>query len=336
MHSDLHNELDRIGAARDRDNMGPTIAALLPLYERHPLDARLLYEVGGAYDTAGEEETAAQFYERAMVAGLEGDLRRRCYLQYGSTLRNLGRLDESEAVFARARNEFPDSVALGAFEALTLHVTGRVDAALGSLLTLLAGHVSAEELDRYRPALLGNAEHLASLDPASVSLDEPTGETWDDRVDQFWASADKDKPDLAMAAMGRLVEERPVADPDAAYEWASVHDFLGRESDAIPLYRAAIANGLDGDRYPQAVIQLASSLRNGGDPGSAIDLLRRQTPNAVTGSAAQAFLALALHDAGQDGDALRVALNALAPTLPLYGPAIVSYANGLVDGTEEH
>ncbi|MGM7668094.1 tetratricopeptide repeat protein [Microbacterium sp. A93] len=167
MGSELYDELDRILAARDRNNMGPTIAALLPLYEQHPHNPRVLYEVGGAYDTAGEETTAAGFYERAMSVGLEGDLRRRCYLQYGSTLRNLGRLDESVTVFAQARKEFPDSVALGAFESLTLHAAGKVNTALGSLLTLLADHVDAEELDRYKPAMRGNAEYLASLDSAT-------------------------------------------------------------------------------------------------------------------------------------------------------------------------
>jgi len=34
--------------------------------------------VGGAYDTAGQEEKAQGFYERARAAGLEGDLLRRC------------------------------------------------------------------------------------------------------------------------------------------------------------------------------------------------------------------------------------------------------------------
>lgn len=167
MSIELHVELDRIFAARDRDNMGPTIEALLPLYAQHPHDARVLYEVGGAYDTAGEEAIAVEFYERAMTEGLEGDVRRRCYLQYGSTLRNLGRVEESMALFAQARREFPGSVALGAFESLTLHAAGRVNSALGSLLALLADNVHSEEIDRYKTAMRGNAEYLASLDTAA-------------------------------------------------------------------------------------------------------------------------------------------------------------------------
>jgi tetratricopeptide (TPR) repeat protein len=163
----LEAQLDSIFAARDRENMGPTIDALLPLYKEHPDNPRVLYEVGGAYDTAGEEATALGFYERSMEKGLAGDIRRRCYLQYGSTLRNLGRIDESLRVFAQARIEFSDSVALGAFEALTFHAAGRVNTALASLLDLLAEHVDAPELERYKPALRGNAKYLLYLEAKS-------------------------------------------------------------------------------------------------------------------------------------------------------------------------
>ena len=53
MDFDLHNELDRIYTARDRNNMGPTIAALVPLAERHPNDSRVLYEVAGVTSNTG-------------------------------------------------------------------------------------------------------------------------------------------------------------------------------------------------------------------------------------------------------------------------------------------
>ena len=166
---DLYDELDRIFAARDRDDVAPTIAALLPLHDEHPHDARVLYELAGAYDTAGDEERALGLYERATAEGLEGDLRRRCYLQHGSTLRNVGRVEDSLALFAQARAEFPESVALGIFESLSLHAAGRLSTALASALLLLADHVESEDLDRYKPAVRGNAEYLASLDGASSS-----------------------------------------------------------------------------------------------------------------------------------------------------------------------
>lgn len=165
----LDDDLDRIVAARDRAHMAPTIAALLPLLERHPSHPRVLYEVGGAYDTAGDEATAVGFYERALAAGLVGDILRRCLLQYGSTLRNLGRFDDSLAVFARARGEFPDSAALAVFEALTLHAAGRPHAAFAQALELIADRLPGEELDRYRPAIRGNAGYVAGLEAVSGS-----------------------------------------------------------------------------------------------------------------------------------------------------------------------
>lgn len=171
MGNTLEEELSRIFEARNRADMGPTIAALLTLYEQHPRNPRVLYEVGGAYDTAGEEVTALGFYEQAMAGGLEGDVLKRCYLQYGSTLRNLGRLNESVTLFACARAEFPESVSLGVFEALTLHAAGRANTALARLLALLADHVSSADLDRYKPAMRGNAEYLASLDAPTAESD---------------------------------------------------------------------------------------------------------------------------------------------------------------------
>lgn len=134
--------------------------------------------------------------------------------------------------------------------------------------------------------------HRAAATPCQT---DPMDSSWDDRVASFWASADDENPDLTLTAMRQLVEERPKTDPDALYEWASVHDFLGRGEDAVPLYRAALDGGLSGDREPQAIIQLASSLRNVGEPSAAVGLLQSHPENPITGSAAQAFLALALH-----------------------------------------
>lgn len=166
----LDDEFDRIFAARDRENMQPTIDSLLPLYASHSQNARVLYELGGAYDTAGQEETARGFYEGALAAGLEGDLLRRCYVQYGSTLRNLGEYDKSRAVFATARGAFPESAALGAFEAITLHAAGRHDAAVAALLDLVVEFVPSPDIDRYKAAISGNAAYIRSLEKKRPEL----------------------------------------------------------------------------------------------------------------------------------------------------------------------
>lgn len=159
----LDERLDQIFAARDRADMQPTIDALTPIAAAHPHHPRVLYETGGAYDTAGQEAEAAGWYQRALDSGLAGDTLRRCYLQYGSTLRNLGRIEESLALFARGREQFPESPSLPVFEALTLRAAGQGNAAIASLLRLIATHLPDAELDRYRPAIVGNADHVAGL-----------------------------------------------------------------------------------------------------------------------------------------------------------------------------
>lgn len=165
----LDSRLDAILAARDRDAMQPTIDALLAVYEEFPEDARVLYEVGGAYDTAGEEATARGYYERAMAAGLSGDVRRRCFLQYGSTLRNLGEYGASLEAFRRAREEFPEAASLPVFEALTWHAAGNTHEAVALLLEVVADSADAPDLERYLPALRGNASFIRSLGRADGS-----------------------------------------------------------------------------------------------------------------------------------------------------------------------
>lgn len=161
--AELQSTLRTIFDERDRANMQPTIDAFLAVLAEHPDEPEVLYEVGGAYDTAGDEERALGHYERAMDRGLGGDALRRCLLQYGSTLRNLGRHDESIAAFERARAEFPESDSLRVFHALTLHAAGRGEAAVATLLELVADRVTTPELARYEAAIRGNAAYLAGL-----------------------------------------------------------------------------------------------------------------------------------------------------------------------------
>src|SRR4051812_42744259 len=142
---------------RDRANMAPTITYFQDLLAQHPDHPVLVYEVGGAYDTAGEGATAALYYERALALGLEGDALRRCLCQYGSTLRWLGRLDESVAVLERARADFPESDSVRVFLALTLNEAGRGDPAMAELLKVVVGHGEHTDLGRWATGLGGLA-----------------------------------------------------------------------------------------------------------------------------------------------------------------------------------
>jgi tetratricopeptide (TPR) repeat protein len=101
-------------------------------------DAVELYERGGEHDSAGREEEAIPLYEQALAAGLAGELRARCLLQLGSSLRNVGRVDEAVALLQDARHEFRDFRPLRAFFALALHSAGRDRDALRELLEAIA------------------------------------------------------------------------------------------------------------------------------------------------------------------------------------------------------
>lgn len=150
---------------RDRANMAPTIAYFEALLAEHPDHPVLVYEVAGAYDTAGEEAKARQLYERALSLGLDGDALRRCLCQYGSTLRWLGEHDKSLAVLDQARTEFPDSDAVRVFRALTLNDVGRGDEATGELLTVITAHPEVTDLGRWADGLRGLAGWLADGRP---------------------------------------------------------------------------------------------------------------------------------------------------------------------------
>lgn len=163
-NDELRAQLDDVFAARDREDMTPTIEAFSRILEQHPEDPMALYELGGAYDIDGQETVAAEYYRQAMGAGLEGRWLRQCYLQYGSTLRNMGRVEESLSLFDDGIRAFPESETLVLFKSLTLHAAGKPSEALGSVLRLIADRFPTDEVLRYEVALRGNAAYLESLD----------------------------------------------------------------------------------------------------------------------------------------------------------------------------
>ncbi|MFF1573837.1 tetratricopeptide repeat protein [Leifsonia sp. NPDC058292] len=155
---------------------------------------------------------------------------------------------------------------------------------------------------------------------------------WQHRVDAVWADAGECEPDAVVTAIDALVAERAPTDAVALFEAAGARDFAGRETEAEPLYRRALETGLPEPQRAQAVIQLASTLRNLGRAGESVALLREELaahPEHPLSGAAQAFLALALHDTGDSTGALHAALRVAASGLPQYGRAVASYADDL-------
>lgn len=163
---------------------------------------------------------------------------------------------------------------------------------------------------------------------------------WEERIARVWSRfrageiADADLVPL----IDTMAAERNPGDPAAAFERAGARDSVGLAHEAEPLYRAALAGALDPGRRPQAVIQLASTLRNLNrlDESEALlraELARIQSTSApILADETRTFLALTLASQGKTLEAAAQALIALAPHLTRYNRSAAAYAKALFDG----
>ena len=156
---------------------------------------------------------------------------------------------------------------------------------------------------------------------------------WEARVTEFWKSADDGKAAEMLAKMKTLISELAPNDPDGLFEWASIHDFLGLEFEAVAIYEQALESGLSGSKRQKAVIQLSSSLRNIGKANEAVVLLETNSFDNEIGVAAKAFLALAYLDSGNADKALSLVLGEFYPADAIFGRSIKFYAKELVERT---
>lgn len=160
---------------------------------------------------------------------------------------------------------------------------------------------------------------------------------WDRRLAALWADLESSEADgpAFVARMAALTAELPPGSAMGLFERGAAYDSTGHPGQAVPLYQAALAAGLVGERRRRAVIQLASSLRNLGRPQEALTLLtaEAQRPSDPLDGAVATFLALALTDLGREREAVAVALTALAPLLPRYRRSVARYARQVMEGT---
>ncbi|MDQ1044878.1 tetratricopeptide repeat protein [Streptomyces sp. V4I2] len=162
---------------------------------------------------------------------------------------------------------------------------------------------------------------------------------WEDRVTAAWATFDDYAEEAAAdfrALIDTLVAELPPGSPLGPFEGACAWDSTGHSDKAVPLYREALARGLDGYKGRRARIQLSSSLRNTGQAEEGVKLLTPEldAPSDELDDAVRATLALCLSSLGRDREGLSLVLGALAPHLPRYQRSMANYARALVDPQE--
>ncbi|MCA9877258.1 MAG: tetratricopeptide repeat protein, partial [Thermomicrobiales bacterium] len=128
---------DRIRALNRAGEAAEALALGEALVRRFPDHPRASFVLAGVHDFQGREAEAAPLYQRALRLGLRGDDLQRSYVQYGSTLRNIGQYAEAVGVLREGQARYPDDVAIQAFLALALFSADRPAEALATALSVL-------------------------------------------------------------------------------------------------------------------------------------------------------------------------------------------------------
>jgi uncharacterized cupin superfamily protein len=219
--------------------------------ERPEGDPVALFELASAYDSVGREEEAASGYRRALAGGLADDRRRRAVIQLASTLRNLGRPDESVSLLVAERESGSDELddALAAFLALALADLGRERDAAALALGALSRHLPRynRSLEAYARALAGTRGRPA-VEEAPLERTEhgfaPRGEGWFvlNARDARWRHADGRSAicafegETAFSQLGLNLSVLRPGEAMARYHWeADQEDFLVLAGEALLL-----------------------------------------------------------------------------------------------------
>jgi tetratricopeptide (TPR) repeat protein len=111
------------------------------------------------HDSAGREEDAVAEYRAAFEAGIDDEDMPGALLGFGSTLRNVGELEESERVLRRGVTRFPDHAALRVFLAFTRWTASDQRGAAQELIEALF-RAEAPGMARYERSIRAYADEL--------------------------------------------------------------------------------------------------------------------------------------------------------------------------------
>jgi tetratricopeptide (TPR) repeat protein len=122
--------------------------------------ARRELERAYAHDSAGREHEAVEHYRRAFELGVPEDELEGALVGFGSTLRNVGEVEESVRVLTDAVRRFPENTALRVFLAYALWSGDSRPDAMRALVDALYVGDTRPELARYERAIRGYAAEL--------------------------------------------------------------------------------------------------------------------------------------------------------------------------------
>jgi len=111
-----------------------------------------------------------------------------------------------------------------------------------------------------------------------------------------------------LAACVKLAREHPF-DVDVRMEAAFACDAYGEEHDAHAHYKAGWELGVPAERKREFVLGYGSTLRNTGLVAESVRVLQSACDEFSDDRALRVFLALALHSAGRNGEAMAMMLD---------------------------
>ena len=141
------------------------------------------------------------------------------------------------------------------------------------------------------------------------------------------------KHEEARALAVELVAKAP-GDAELQYETACVHDYLGREADAVAFYVSALAGELPAESLRGAFVGLGSTYRALGRYREAKTTLLEGLARFPEAKDIKVFLAMSLHNLGENKQAIESLLLMLAETssdeaIRAYREAIQLYAKDI-------
>lgn len=156
----MEKEINQAINLRAENKLIESNQLLLNLVKKFPDDSYLNYQVAWSFDSLGEEHSAVPYYEKAISGNLEDEDLQNAYLGLGSTLRTLGRYNDSSKVLKKGIALFSDNNALKTFHAMTLYNLNKHHEAMTVLLTTLANTSQDKKIEDYKNAILFYADKL--------------------------------------------------------------------------------------------------------------------------------------------------------------------------------
>ena len=155
-----------------------------------------------------------------------------------------------------------------------------------------------------------------------------TSETpaWKEELDIIVGARHRGQIDHVLDLLKKFDERFPKV-AEINYQIAWTCDVLGKEAEALPYYEKAVALGLSENELAGALIGLGSTLRSLGHYDRAIKVLRSALAQFPDNREFEVFLAMALHGAGQNTEAMKLLLTTIADTTE--DPGLTTYQRAI-------